>query len=141
MKGGYLWHRAIKTTTSDQGTSRFISSKNLRLRLHFVLRSNPLSLRLVYLMPAMSHIRQVVPRFCRPSLANHIAHAYRPCMDVGNSIASRKLIRTILKEAFLLWWLLKIFSNSFFQNRNLYLFLIWLLTPSSPANIAEEIFM
>jgi hypothetical protein len=60
--------RAIKASSSAQGTTRFISSKNLRLRLHFVLRSNPLSLRLMCFMPAMSLIRQVMPRFCRPSL-------------------------------------------------------------------------
>ena len=49
--------------------TRFISSRNSRLRVRLVLRSNPLSLRLICFMPPLSHIGLGGLRLCRPSLA------------------------------------------------------------------------
>lgn len=39
-----------------------------RLCVLLVLRSNPLSSRLICFMPSMSHVRPLAPRLCRPSL-------------------------------------------------------------------------
>ena len=60
---------AIKPTSSAQGTTRFISSRNSRLRVLLVLRSNPVVLRLICFMLSLSHIQGCMRRFCRPSLA------------------------------------------------------------------------
>src|SRR5574337_988506 len=76
---------AISDTSSAQGTTRFISSRNSRLRVLFVLRSNPLSPRLICFMSAMSHITRAGPRLCRPSL-NVMFHLLGP----GKMGASRR---------------------------------------------------
>lgn len=47
---------AISATSSDQGTTRFISSRNSRLHVRFVLRSNPLSLRLMCFIASTLHV-------------------------------------------------------------------------------------
>ena len=60
---------AISDTSSAHGTTRFISSRNSRLRVRLVLRSYPLSPRLICFMSAMSHITRVAAGLCRPSLA------------------------------------------------------------------------
>jgi hypothetical protein len=49
---------AISETSSAHGTTRFISSRNSRLRVRLVLRSNPLSPRLICFIPSMSHMDQ-----------------------------------------------------------------------------------
>jgi hypothetical protein len=46
---------AISDTSSAHGTTRFISSRNSRLRVRLVLRSNPLSLRLICFMASTLH--------------------------------------------------------------------------------------
>lgn len=89
---------AMSYTNSARGTTRFISSGNSRLRVLLVLRSNPLSLRLIYCMPSLSHIGPRAQRFCRPSLETPANKVYLSliidCFDgMGRSQApSAKLI-------------------------------------------------
>ncbi len=58
----------ISATSSDHGTTKFISSRNSRLRVLLVLRSKPAAPRLICFMPILSHILWSSTGLCRPSL-------------------------------------------------------------------------
>ena len=85
----------ISATSLPHGTTRFISSRNSRLRVRLVVKSNP---RLACLMPKSSqssaHLAtQFLHDLCRPSF-NHLIHGGAPRGEVVHACVLPSANRT-----------------------------------------------